>query len=159
QRLRSRSALVDSEDIHRPSSLVFRRDAFLQSRDERRTRRYGTPGCDTNQSRSKKLGYMNALLIRLAFYGLFGWCAEIVWTAMHDAIEALAAGRSIDPRLPGHAYLWMFPIYGVGGLLFEAVHAGVHSWPWMARGITYMIGCFAVEYASGWLIQRATGRI
>jgi len=102
---------------------------------------------------------MNALLIRLAFYGLFGWCAEIVWTAMHDAIEALAAGRSIDPRLPGHTYLWMFPIYGVGGLLFEAVHAGVHSWPWMARGITYMIGCFAVEYASGWLIQRATGRI
>ena len=102
---------------------------------------------------------MSSVFLRFVFYGLFGWCAEIVWTATHDAIEALAAGRSIDPRLPGHTYLWMFPIYGGGGLLFEVAHAAVQSWPWVARGVTYMVGCFAVEYASGWLIQRATGTI
>jgi len=53
----------------------------------------------------------------------------------------------------------MFPIYGGGGLLFELVHAAVGTWPWFGRGLVYMAGCFAVEYTSGWLIQRATGAI
>ena len=99
------------------------------------------------------------MLISFILYGIFGWCAEIVWTAGQDVAGALASGRSIDWKLQGHTYLWMFPIYGAAGLLFEATHAAVHAWPWVARGTTYMLGCFAVEYVTGWLIQRSTGVI
>jgi len=99
------------------------------------------------------------MLIRLLLYGVFGWCAEIVWTALHDAVGARWRGEPIDPRLAGRTYLWMFLIYGGGGLAFEIVHAGVANWPRVARGLLYMLGCFAVEYASGWAIKRATGTV
>jgi uncharacterized membrane protein len=99
------------------------------------------------------------MLIGFLVYGVFGWCAEIVWTALHDAVRALGRRQRIDPRLAGRTYLWMFPIYGGGGLLFEVVYGRVAGWPWAARGMLYMVGCFAVEYASGWAIRRATGAV
>ena len=99
------------------------------------------------------------MVIHFLIYGVVGWCTEIVWTAVHDALRARRRGERIDPRLAGRTYLWMFPIYGGGGLAFEVVHAGVIGWPWVARGLLYMVGCFAVEYASGWAIERATGRV
>jgi uncharacterized membrane protein len=98
-------------------------------------------------------------MIRFVLYGMFGWCAEIVWTAAQGAVAALRTGQRVDPRLAGRTYLWMFPIYGGGGMLFELAHGAVAGWAWPARGLVYMIGCFAVEYATGWLIQRATGVI
>jgi uncharacterized membrane protein len=96
---------------------------------------------------------------RFVLYGLFGWGAEIVWTALSDIVGALRRGAPVDRRLAGHTYLWMFPIYGAGGLLFELVHRPVADWPWVARGLVYMIGCFVVEYATGWLIKRLSGTI
>jgi uncharacterized membrane protein len=98
-------------------------------------------------------------MIRLLLYGLFGWCAEIVWTAGYSVAAAIAAGQRPDPRLSGHTYLWMLPIYGGGCMLFEVVHAAVGSDPWMLRGAIYMVGCFIVEYATGWLIKVVSGTI
>jgi uncharacterized membrane protein len=99
--------------------------------------------------------------IRFLIYGLFGWCAEIVWTAAYDVGAALRAGQRIDARLAGRTYLWMLPIYGGGGLAFEVAHRALapHGWPLLARGLIYMVGCFVVEYVSGWIIKQATGRI
>lgn len=98
-------------------------------------------------------------MLRFVVYGVFGWCVEIVWTAGYAVGEALRAGRRPDPRLAGRTYLWMFPIYGGGGLLFERAHAAIAAWPWVARGAVYAAGCFAVEYASGWVIRALTGKI
>jgi uncharacterized membrane protein len=97
--------------------------------------------------------------IRFLVYAIFGWCAEIVWTASYDAVSAIAARRRVDLRLAGRTYLWMFPIYGGGGLLFEHAHALIATWPWVARGLVYLLGCWVVEYITGWLIKRATGTI
>jgi uncharacterized membrane protein len=99
------------------------------------------------------------VLIRFLLYGLFGWCVEIVWTAAHAVVVALAAGRRPDPRLSGKTYLWMLPIYGGGILLFEVVHATIAGLPWPARGTIYMLGCFAVEYVTGWIIKVVSGTI
>lgn len=99
------------------------------------------------------------MLSRLLLYGCFGWCAEIAWTALSDALNALRRGGPVDRGLTGYTYLWMLPIYGGGGLLFEFVHGLVRTAPWAARGLVYMLGCFAVEYAAGWAIQRLTGEI
>ncbi len=97
--------------------------------------------------------------IRFLLYGAFGWCTEIVWTAVVGTVEKLAAGEPADMRLAGRTYLWMFPIYAGGGLAFEVVYGLIGQWPWIARGLTYMLGCFAIEYASGWLIRRLTGSV
>ena len=90
---------------------------------------------------------------------MFGWSAEIVWTALYALVASWRAGEPIDRRLAGKTYLWMFPIYGAGGLLFEWVHAEIALWPIVLRGLVYMAGCFAVEYASGMTLKAMTGRI
>lgn len=98
-------------------------------------------------------------MIRFLLYGLFGWCVEIVWTAGYAVAAAVADGRRPDPRLEGHTYLWMLLVYGAGGMLFEIAHAVLAPFPWPLRGTVYMLGCFAVEYATGWLIKTVTGTI
>jgi uncharacterized membrane protein len=99
-------------------------------------------------------------LARFFVYGLIGWAAEIVWTAVSDAGAAIAAGRATSEtwRLVGTTYLWMLPIYGFGGLAFEAVHACVRRWPAWARGALYVVGIFAVEAATGALLRACVGR-
>lgn len=99
------------------------------------------------------------MLSRALLYGCFGWCAEILWTALADAATAAWRGAPVDRRLAGHTYLWMLPVYGGGGLLFEVAHGAVAPAPWVVRGAVYALGCFTVEYATGWLIRRATGVI
>ncbi len=98
-------------------------------------------------------------MIRFLLYGIFGWCVEIVWTAGYALIGALASGRRPDARLEGRTYLWMLLIYGGGGLLFEVAHAALLPFPWFVRGVFYMLGCFIVEYITGWLLKALTGTI
>jgi hypothetical protein len=103
-------------------------------------------------------------------YGLFGWCAEIVWTALYDAVSGtrrapgdtatrVPLDRAGRLRLEGKSYLWMLPIYGGGGLLFERAHDALAGQPWLLRGLVYCVGAFAVEAAAGWGLRLATGRI
>ena len=99
------------------------------------------------------------MIDRFVLFGAFGWCAEIVWTALYAFVSAVRGGKRPDPRLAGNSYLWMFPIYGGGGLLFERVHAALGATPWPARGLVYMLGCFAIEYLAGRIIKAATGRV
>lgn len=105
---------------------------------------------------------------RIVIYGAFGWCAEIVWTALWAALTGVrgepgapggcvALDRAERVRLVGHTYLWMFPIYGLGGLVFEACHEAARAWPWAARGALWTALIFAVEYAAGWLLRRLLG--
>ena len=98
-------------------------------------------------------------MIRFVAYGVFGWSAEIVWSALYVVVAAWRAGEAIDRRLMGKTYLWMFPIYGAGGLLFERVHAEIAFLPMLVRGVVYMLGCFVIEYATGMLLKKTTGRI
>jgi hypothetical protein len=102
-------------------------------------------------------------------YGAFGWCVEVLWTGLYDSIT----GVRVDPaepcrvvqltpeerwRLTGHTYLWMFPLYGAGGLVFEPVHDALRGSPWPLRGLIWALLIFAVEYFSGWALRRCTGR-
>ena len=98
-------------------------------------------------------------MVRLIAYGIFGWCSEIVWTASYILVASIMAGRAIDWRLRGHTYIWMLPIYGAGGLLFEVAHAAIAGWAWPIRGLVYMLGCFTIEWYAGRLLQATTGRI
>jgi uncharacterized membrane protein len=92
--------------------------------------------------------------IRFFLYGLLGWCAEVVWTAVSECV----VGTQRDWRLRGHTSLWMFPIYGLIAPLYEPVHNALRHWPWFLRGIIYLLGIWFIEYVSGWLLRRLTGK-
>jgi uncharacterized membrane protein len=112
------------------------------------------------------------MLLRFFLYGLFGWCAEIIWTASYHAISGtrpddsntsgpprlVPLSRTQRLRLCGNTYLWMLPIYGLCAVLFEPVHDAMRGFAWPLRGAAYMTGIFAVEYVAGWLLRRLTGR-
>jgi uncharacterized membrane protein len=91
--------------------------------------------------------------IRFLLYGLLGWCAEIIWSAVTERLQ----GKE-DWRLQGHTSLWMFPVYGLLAPLYEPLHDFLRPWHWFMRGIIYVLGIWLVEYASGWLLRRLTGK-
>jgi uncharacterized membrane protein len=92
------------------------------------------------------------MLIRFVLYGLGGWCGEIVFTALTESLPRR------DWRLAGHSYLWMFPIYGLIAPLYEPLHDLIRHAPWLGRAAVYALGLTAVEYATGWAIERVSGR-
>lgn len=67
-------------------------------------------------------------------YGVFGWCAEILWTACHDFMT----GYRVDP--------------------VEPIHNALRHHPWPLRGLVWMVLIFVIEFLSGWLLRRLTGR-
>jgi len=94
------------------------------------------------------------MLIRFCIYGLLGWCWEVVWTAVTEK----AFGQQKDWRLMGHSYLWMFPIYGLLAPIGEPIHNALRPHFWLLRGLAYLIGIWAVEYITGWLLRKLTGK-
>jgi uncharacterized membrane protein len=92
------------------------------------------------------------MLIRFVLYGLGGWCGELVYTALTESLPRR------DWRLIGRSYLWMFPIYGSIAFLYEPAHDLIRELPWPARTLIWALGFTAVEWLSGWLIARLTGR-
>lgn len=90
------------------------------------------------------------MLTRFLIYGALGWVVEIVWTGIGSILRR-------DPRLTAKTYLWMFPIYGGGAILFERIYPVIAPMPWVLRGIVWASAIFAVEYITGWLITKAVG--
>lgn len=94
------------------------------------------------------------MLIRFCIYGLLGWCFEVVFTA----VLAKATGKQRDWRLEGHSYLWMFPIYGLLAPIGEPLHDFMRPHFWVLRGLVYLAGIWIVEFVTGWLLLKLTGK-
>ena len=93
-----------------------------------------------------------AVLIRFFLYGLGGWCGEVVFTALTQSLPRR------DWRLLGYTYLWMFPIYGLIAPLYEPLHDLIRGLPLIVRAAVWSLGFTAVEYTTGRVIERLTGR-
>lgn len=94
------------------------------------------------------------MFLRFWIYGLLGWCFEIVWTAVTGKVR----GVEKDWRLTGHTYLWMLPIYGLLAPVGEPVHNALRGQIWIVRGLAYLVGIWAVEFITGWLLRKLTGK-
>lgn len=92
------------------------------------------------------------MVIRFILYGLGGWCGEVIFTALTDSLPRR------DWRLMGTTFLWMFPIYGLLVVLYEPTHDLIRDMPMLVRALIWSLGFTAVEWLSGWLIARITGR-
>lgn len=89
--------------------------------------------------------------LRFLIYGLLGWGAEIVWTAIPKR-------RPIDLALEGYTTIWAFPIYGLLVFLYEPLHEALRGWPIIARGLVYAAGFILVELVCHFLIDKAIGK-
>jgi hypothetical protein len=89
---------------------------------------------------------------RFAAYGLLGWCAEILFTGIHDYV------RNRDNRLPSRSSIWMFPVYGLLAPLYEPLHDAVRDQPVVVRAGAYALGLMGVEYSCGTLFRRLLGQ-
>ena len=83
-------------------------------------------------------------------FGVLGWCVEILWTGF----RSLLAG---DGALTAKTYLWMFPIYGLAGLIAPLFLLFRQYCPRWQRAGVYALAIFTVEFLTGWLLQMVTG--
>lgn len=90
-------------------------------------------------------------MLNAAIFGAVGTAFEVVFTALCRFKEER------DPRLAGQSYLWMPPIYAL------AYPGLIYLWPLIGdkpvalRAAIYLALLYACEYASGWLLRKATG--
>ncbi|MCL6610272.1 MAG: hypothetical protein K6T66_01885 [Peptococcaceae bacterium] len=89
------------------------------------------------------------MIYRFIVYGLLGWGLEIFWTGLGSAVRG-------DVRLSAGTYLWMFPIYGLA-IFMEPLHDRVRAWPWLLRGLLWILVIWTIEYVTGSLIRLMTG--
>jgi hypothetical protein len=84
------------------------------------------------------------------------WCRFLTYGAMGMIIEVVTTGSTAaviqrDRAATGKTYLWMLPIYGLGGLLLERISDLVHArrWSRTARALAYLPAIYGLEAASG----------
>lgn len=87
-----------------------------------------------------------------------GMTTEIFFTAITDNINRFQEGLPIDWRLKGQSYIWMFPIYGLAGLLFPIVLKFIDHLPAILRASIYGVGILLVEFITGGLLDLFTGQ-
>lgn len=83
-------------------------------------------------------------------FGVLGWCAEILWTGFCSLLKG-------DVTLAAKTYLWMFPIYGMAGMISPMFLFFRQYCPRWQRAGVYVLAIFTVEFLTGWLLQRLTG--
>ncbi|ATW26276.1 putative ABC transporter permease [Candidatus Formimonas warabiya] len=89
------------------------------------------------------------MINRFVFYGIIGWCIEVIWTGLASLLRG-------DLRLVSRTYLWMFAIYGLAVFL-EPLHERVRQYSWMVRGTVWMVVIFFIEYTTGYILDLVIG--
>lgn len=101
----------------------------------------------------KTKGNYTVMFLHFLVYGLFGWAVEILFTAVTGAVT------DGNWQLKGITYVWMFPIYGFGGLLFEVAYTKALEFgmPMAIRLIIFLVGLYLIELIAGYLLLKLTG--
>jgi uncharacterized membrane protein len=88
-------------------------------------------------------------LTRFLIFGMMGLLLEVFFTAILKATRG-------DWNIHGMSSPWMIFDYGLLGLVLMPVARPLIrlGLPLPARAVVYMIGIFAVEFASGWVFEK-----
>ena len=92
------------------------------------------------------------MALQILLFACIGVAMEVVFTAATE----FPKNRSL--RLMGWSYIWMFPIYGCIPLFLAALYPSVSPWHLAARLTLYVALIYVMEYATGWLLRKTTGR-
>jgi uncharacterized membrane protein len=97
-------------------------------------------------------------LISFIKFATFGVTSEIVFTAIADNVNRKKAGEKWQWRLMGHSYIWMIPIYGSIAFFAPLLFDPMKDVFILFRLFAYSIIILIVEYITGWIIQKISGR-
>ncbi|MCL4377822.1 MAG: putative ABC transporter permease [Actinobacteria bacterium] len=86
-------------------------------------------------------------LILFFIYSFFGVGVEVFFTSIKDYI------KTRDIAFRGRSYLWMFPIYGVMGIIIGPLYNAIIKAPFILRGFIYMAVIFIGEFIYGYLLK------
>ena len=96
-------------------------------------------------------------LIRFYLWATLGLSTEIFFTAFTDFFISIRDHKPVDWGLPGHSYIWMIFIYGGGSLLFPFGHKHLNGFHLLVRIFIVAVGIFAIEFTTGFLLDKITG--
>jgi hypothetical protein len=91
------------------------------------------------------------MLFQIAIAACVGVAMEVVFTA------ALDWPKTHDVKLMGYSYIWMLPIYGMAPIFLHFLYPRVGSLFILWRLSIYVAILLACEYATGWVLRKATG--
>ena len=90
------------------------------------------------------------IFVPFLIYTCLGISVEAIFTGVLDIIRDQLAGRPFDSTLPCRASLWIIPVYGLSATIaFGAIGAfwpKLFSWPWLVRGLIYMLTIYGFEF-------------
>src|SRR4051812_15033446 len=92
--------------------------------------------------------YLRGVLKRFFAYGCAGWIAEILFTGVLSTVQRK------DRSATAQTYLWMHPIYGLGGLALEWLSGRLRTSSRPARALAYLPVIYGIELSSGWLLRK-----
>ena len=86
------------------------------------------------------------------------WIYGLLGSVPGDYLTALPLGRPVDWTFRGYTYVWMLPIYGLIGPLYEPIHSRLRAVAWPLRALGHALGFIGVEAGTGVLLTRLLGR-
>jgi len=86
-------------------------------------------------------------LVLFLIFSFFGVGIEVIFSSIHDYV------RNKDISLKGRSYLWMFPLYGIWGLVIGPLYDLIEVIPFILRGFIYLAVIFAGELSYGYLLK------
>lgn len=90
---------------------------------------------------------------RFFVYGFLGWAAEVAFTGS----KTLFWKRDVSAR--AQSYLWMHPIYGLGGVTLEATGRALRKRTRIERALVGVAAIYGIEYLSGRILKRTLGSV
>ena len=98
-------------------------------------------------------------LLRFYLWGSMGLTTEVCFTALHTIWHRFTFNLPLELSLEGNTYIWMFFIYGTGAFIFPLLHTPYVSQikPTLFRILLMAVGLFAIEFVSGFLLDKLTG--
>jgi hypothetical protein len=86
-------------------------------------------------------------LILFLIFSFFGVGIEVLFSSIHDYI------RNKDISFKGRSYLWMFPLYGIWGLVIGLLYGLIEAVPFILRGFIYLAVIFIGELSYGYFLK------
>lgn len=86
-------------------------------------------------------------LVLFLIFSFFGVGIEVLFSSIHDYI------RNKDISFKGRSYIWMFPLYGIWGLVIGPLYGLIEVVPFVLRGFVYLAVIFAGELSYGYLLK------
>lgn len=95
---------------------------------------------------------MIQVLQNIVAYGMLGMLMEVIFTGIYSIVV------HNDWRAKSTTYLWMAPIYGIGGFILELTNGILSGWPGPVASLVYVVLIYIMELSSGYVLLKLLGR-